>query len=75
MEGIDDVRFLRDVIGDLAGEAAIDGRRVDLSGSSNGGDIVHIAACQLADSLAAPAWYPASPPIRKESAGRPGRCR
>ena len=53
LEGIDDVQFLRDVVDDLAGRVAIDDRRVYLSGFSNGGDMVHAAACQLADRVAA----------------------
>ncbi len=50
---VDDVQFIRDVIGDLSEIAAIDQARIYVTGFSNGGQMVHRIACQLADEVAA----------------------
>ena len=50
---IDDVQFIRDILADLSGVAAVDGTRVYVTGFSNGGTMTDQIACQLADSVAA----------------------
>lgn len=50
---LDDVRFLSEVIDDLAERWPIDPRRIFVTGFSNGGHMTHHAACLLADRVAA----------------------
>jgi len=49
----DDVRFLRDLVGDLARDLNIDRRRVYVGGFSNGGFMTYRLACSAADTFAA----------------------
>jgi len=50
---VDDIQFIRDVLADLSGTAAIDSERVYLTGFSNGGGMAHRIACQFSDRIAA----------------------
>lgn len=54
-EGVDDVRFARDVIDDVAGRLAIDRERIYATGFSGGARMSSRLACALADILAAAA--------------------
>ncbi|MRR37799.1 hypothetical protein EG829_24755, partial [bacterium] len=49
---VDDVAFLRGLIHDIGQRFALDRKRVFLIGYSNGGMMVHWAACQCADLVA-----------------------
>jgi polyhydroxybutyrate depolymerase len=51
--GVDDVRFLRDLIDDLEAVAAVDRSRVYVSGFSNGGGMALRFACEEAGLVAA----------------------
>ena len=51
--GVDDVGFVRTLLGDLGRRMAIDHRRVYATGMSNGGSFVHRLACEAADVFAA----------------------
>lgn len=51
--GIDDVGFIRTLIGSLSARYDIDARRVYVTGISNGGMLAYRAACQIADTVAA----------------------
>jgi polyhydroxybutyrate depolymerase len=50
---VDDVAYLRAVIDDMASRYAVDPRRIDVVGLSNGGYMAHRAACDMADRVAA----------------------
>lgn len=50
---VDDVQFIQDMIAHLDRIASIDTTRVYVSGFSNGGQMTHDIACQLADQIAA----------------------
>jgi polyhydroxybutyrate depolymerase len=50
---VDDVQFIQDVIHHLASVAAVDEARIYVTGFSNGGQMTHRIACQLADQVAA----------------------
>jgi polyhydroxybutyrate depolymerase len=52
-EGMADVAFLEALISDLAAEYAIDPARVYVNGLSNGGGMTFVAACELAEQVAA----------------------
>lgn len=49
----DDVTFLRQVVDEVSGRLAVDGRRVYLVGFSNGGEMAARAAVDMGDRLAA----------------------
>lgn len=51
--GVDDVGFARAVVADIAARTAIDSKRVYATGSSNGGALSHVLACEAADVFAA----------------------
>ena len=51
--GADDVQFLRDLLDDLNGVAAVDTSRVYVNGFSNGGGMAVRIACEVADRVAA----------------------
>ncbi|HUH13085.1 MAG TPA: PHB depolymerase family esterase [Longimicrobiales bacterium] len=51
-QGIDDVRFLRDLVADLAADYTFDPERVFLAGISQGGLFAQYAACQAPDLVA-----------------------
>jgi polyhydroxybutyrate depolymerase len=51
--GVDDVQFLRDVLGDVSAVAAVDRSRVYVNGFSNGGGMSVRVACEAADEVAA----------------------
>jgi len=53
--GVDDVGFIRDLIGALSQQMAIDQDRVYAGGFSQGALMVHHLACELADRVAATA--------------------
>jgi polyhydroxybutyrate depolymerase len=59
--GINDVGFLRMLVGVIVAEANIDERRVYVTGLSNGGAMSHRMACEAADLFAAAA--PMASPI------------
>ena len=50
---VDDLQFIRDVINQLSGIAPIDRERIYVTGFSNGGQMTHRIACNLADQVAA----------------------
>ncbi len=50
---IDDVQFIRDIIAHLSGIATIDPTRIYVTGFSNGGQMTHRIACNLADQVSA----------------------
>lgn len=50
---VDDVQFIRDVITHLSSIASVDPERIYVSGFSNGGQMTHRIACQMADQVAA----------------------
>ena len=50
---VDDVQFMADLIATIADVAAVDPARVYVSGFSNGGQMAHRVACELADKVAA----------------------
>jgi polyhydroxybutyrate depolymerase len=50
---VDDVQFLADLIATIGEVAAVDPARVYVSGFSNGGQMAHRVACELADKVAA----------------------
>ena len=52
-EGIDDVRFLRQLVGEIESEACIDRNRVYATGMSNGAMMVYRLACEASDLFAA----------------------
>src|SRR5688572_29721389 len=51
--GADDVAFIRKMLDDLAGVAAIDSKRVFATGMSNGGMMSYRLAAELSDRIAA----------------------
>ena len=51
--GIDDVRFVEDVLDDLAGSIPVDTRRVWATGFSQGALLSHFLACEIPDRIAA----------------------
>jgi polyhydroxybutyrate depolymerase len=51
--GVDDVAFVRRILVDLGGRAAVDPRRIFAAGFSNGGILAYRLACRLSDVLAA----------------------
>ena len=51
--GIDDVRFVEDVLDDLAGSIPVDTQRVWAAGFSQGALLTHLLACELPDRIAA----------------------
>jgi polyhydroxybutyrate depolymerase len=51
--GIDDVRFVEDVLDDLAGSIPVDTRRVWVAGFSQGALLAHFLACEIPDRIAA----------------------
>lgn len=51
--GVDDVRYLRAVLDDIAARYTVDARRIYLLGHSNGGFMAHRLACELSDRIAA----------------------
>jgi polyhydroxybutyrate depolymerase len=51
--GIDDVRFVEDVLDDLAGSIPVDSRRVWAAGFSQGALLAHFLACEIPDRIAA----------------------
>lgn len=53
--GIDDVGFIRQLLETIAGNYAVDGKRIYTSGLSNGGIMSHRLACEAADIIAAAA--------------------
>jgi polyhydroxybutyrate depolymerase len=53
MEGVDDVRFVREMLDRLETELCVDGKRVYATGMSNGGFLSHRLACELSDRIAA----------------------
>lgn len=53
--GVDDIRFARDVIADVARKIAVDPARIYTTGFSGGGRMSSRLACELADLLAAAA--------------------
>lgn len=52
-EQIDDVGFLRAIVGELGRASCIDRRRIYVSGFSNGGGLAHRMGCDAADLVAA----------------------
>lgn len=54
-EGVDDVQFIRDVVGDVTGMLEIDRSRIYASGFSGGARMSSRLACELSDLLAAAA--------------------
>jgi len=50
---IDDVQFIRNMLADLSEIAVVDATRVYVTGFSNGGTMVDLIACGLADRIAA----------------------
>jgi polyhydroxybutyrate depolymerase len=50
---VDDVRFFRDVVTDLAKEVTVDRARIYVTGMSNGGAMTNRIACEAADVVAA----------------------
>jgi polyhydroxybutyrate depolymerase len=52
---INDVQFLRDMVADIKTKAAIDSKRIFVTGASNGGMMAYRAACEAADVFAASA--------------------
>ena len=50
---VDDVGFIRALIGELEGNLSIDGRRIYATGISNGGMMSHALGCELSDKVAA----------------------
>jgi len=58
---VDDVRFFRDVVADLAKEVAIDPARIYVTGMSNGGAMANRIACEAADVVAAAGTVAAVP--------------
>ncbi len=48
-EGVDDVGFLTAVLGDVASRERVDGRRVAIVGSSNGGMMAYRFGCERSD--------------------------
>jgi polyhydroxybutyrate depolymerase len=71
---IDDVGFIRALVGAISGEANIDPRRVYVTGLSNGGAMSQRLACDAADLFAAavPMSFPI--PLRPLSICRPVRA-
>ena len=51
--GIDDVRFVEDVLDDLAGALPVDTRRVWAAGFSQGALLTHLLACEIPGRIAA----------------------
>jgi polyhydroxybutyrate depolymerase len=52
-EGIDDVKFLSELIHNLSSAHPIDGSRIYVAGISNGGFMTQRVACELSDQIAA----------------------
>jgi polyhydroxybutyrate depolymerase len=52
-EGVDDVRFVRDLVRQLERELCIDRRRIYATGMSNGGILSYRLACEASDLFAA----------------------
>lgn len=51
--GIDDVRFVEDLLDELAGSLPVDSRRVWAAGFSQGALLAHFLACEIPDRIAA----------------------
>jgi polyhydroxybutyrate depolymerase len=71
-QGVDDVRFFRDAISDLAQVVAIDPARIYVTGMSNGGAMANRIACEAADVVAA-AGTVAAVPMEASQACTPQR--
>lgn len=52
-QGVDDVRFVRDMVARIESEYCIDARRIYSTGMSNGGFISNRLACEASDLIAA----------------------
>lgn len=50
---IDDVGFLKEIIGQLSNELCVDARRIYVTGFSNGGGLAHRIGCDAANVIAA----------------------
>ena len=68
---VDDVRFFRDMLDDLASIAAVDHSRVYVTGFSNGGGLTVLLGCEAADLLAAVGTVAAA--VVSEEACNPSR--
>lgn len=51
--GVDDVRYFRELLDDVAKVIPVDSKRIYATGLSNGGAMSHRLACQLSDRIAA----------------------
>ncbi len=70
-EGRDDVRFARDLVGQLGRELCLDLRRVYATGISNGGFLSYRLACEAGDLIAAAAPVAALDALPSCAPGRP----
>ena len=66
-----DVQFIRDLVTSLAREGSIDGRRIYVTGISNGAEMSYRLACDAADLFAA--FAPVSGAYQKYGDCNPGR--
>jgi polyhydroxybutyrate depolymerase len=70
-EGKADVQFIRDLVATLKGEGSIDGRRIYVTGISNGAEMSYRLACDAADLFAA--FAPVSGAYQKYGDCNPSR--
>ena len=70
-EGVDDVRFLRDLVREVESEVCIDRARVFATGMSNGGIMSYRLACDASDIIAAIAPVAGTEAVTKCEPRRP----
>ena len=70
-EGVDDVRFLRDLVRELEGELCIDRARIYATGLSNGAILSYRLACEASDLFAAVAPVAGAEAVPKCAPKRP----
>ena len=72
-KGVDDVRFIRELIAQISKEHNVDPHRIYATGPSNGGFMTHRLACDLSDVLAAAGPVIAGFPLDYRDSCRPAK--
>ena len=72
-EGVDDVRFIRELTAQISKDHNVDPHRIYATGPSNGGFITHRLACELSDALVAAGPVIAGFPLDYRDSCRPAK--